>query len=104
MSIVKTPWSNEETEALRGLVQKYGFYNWERIASAITKRTAEQCRQRWEEFLDPTIAKDEWTPAEELKLVELHAAFPNQWGLIADQVSAQTTGNLCLNFRWCQSR
>lgn len=63
-------WSREECHRLEQLVAKYPKKTqsrWRRIAVEMgTDRTADQCSQKWNRVLDPTIRKkDPWRPAED---------------------------------------
>jgi hypothetical protein len=83
-------WTNTEDEILKAGMQKYGMNNWERVASLIDTHSARECKDRWYQFLDPTINKGEWSRAEEEKLVEYHDLFPEQWAVIASQIERRT--------------
>lgn len=53
-------------------VGKYGIDNWSHVANYVGNgRTRAQCAQRWNRGLDPRISRDQWTPEEENKLIEL---------------------------------
>lgn len=81
-------WTNSEDQVLRASLTVYGLQNWERVASTLVKKTATQCRERWENFLDPRLNINEaWTAEEEENLVQLQSLFPNQWSLISQEVS-----------------
>ena len=54
---IKKPWTLEEDERIRELVQEYGAKNWTRIAKHIPERQGKQCRERWYNHLDPNIKK-----------------------------------------------
>ncbi|ORC87775.1 putative cell division control protein [Trypanosoma theileri] len=87
-------WTNSEDEVLRASLSVYGLHNWERVASMLVRKTAAQCRERWESHLDPRLNLQEaWTASEEAALVELHALFPQQWGLIAQELRHRTGMN-----------
>lgn len=36
---------------------KYGKNQWARISSLLVRKSAKQCKARWEEWLDPAIKK-----------------------------------------------
>lgn len=88
-------WTNAEDEVLKSGVMKYGKMNWGRIASLITRKTADQCKARWTEWLDPDINRSEWTHEEEAKLLDLVQAMPSMWRSIADQMPGRTAAQ-CL--------
>jgi pre-mRNA-splicing factor CDC5/CEF1 len=76
-------WKNTEDEILKAAVMKYGLNQWSRISSLLVRKSAKQCKERWNEWLDPSIKKTEWTKDEEEKLLQLAKSFPCQWRTIA---------------------
>ncbi|KAH9599346.1 SANT/Myb domain [Trypanosoma melophagium] len=87
-------WTNSEDEVLRASLAVYGLHNWERVASMLVRKTAAQCRERWESYLDPRLNLQEaWMASEEAALVQLHSLFPQQWGLIAQELRHRTGMN-----------
>ncbi|ESL05847.1 hypothetical protein TRSC58_06489 [Trypanosoma rangeli SC58] len=80
-------WTNSEDEVLRASLTVYGLRNWERVASMLVRKTAAQCRERWESYLDPHLhIREAWTAEEEEQLVQLQSLFPSQWNLIAREL------------------
>lgn len=76
-------WRNTEDEILKAAVMKYGKNQWSRIASLLHRKSAKQCKARWNEWLDPSIKKTEWSREEEEKLLHLAKLMPTQWRTIA---------------------
>eukprot|EP00698_Gefionella_okellyi_P020742 TRINITY_DN6560_c0_g1_i1.p1 TRINITY_DN6560_c0_g1~~TRINITY_DN6560_c0_g1_i1.p1 ORF type:complete len:729 (+),score=203.83 TRINITY_DN6560_c0_g1_i1:69-2255(+) len=76
-------WKNVEDEILKAAVMKYGKNQWARIASLLTRKSAKQCKARWNEWLDPSIKKIDWSREEEEKLLHLAKIMPTQWRTIA---------------------
>ena len=79
-------WRNTEDEILKAAVMKYGMTQWSRIASLLHRKSAKQCKARWNEWLDPSIKKTEWSRDEEEKLLHLAKLLPTQWRTIAPLV------------------
>ena len=77
---------NNEDEILKAAVMKYGLNQWSRISSLLVRKSAKQCKERWYEWLDPSIKKTEWTKDEEEKLLQFAKAFPCQWRTIAPMI------------------
>jgi hypothetical protein len=77
------PWTNVEDEILKAAVMKYGKNQWARISSILNRKTADQCKARWNKWLDPSIKKTEWTHEKEEKLLHLVNIMPTQWRTIA---------------------
>ena len=79
-------WKNTEDEILKAAVMKYGQNQWARISSLLHKKSAKQCKARWDEWLNPNIKKTEWSKEEEEKLLHLAKLFPTQWRTIAPMI------------------
>ncbi|GMG40594.1 unnamed protein product [Ambrosiozyma monospora] len=88
-------WSNAEDEVLKAAIAKYGLNQWSRVSSLLSKKTAKQCKSRWNEWLNPTIKKLEWTKEEDEQLLKLIKLRPNQWNSIS-LVLNRTANQLCL--------
>ncbi|CAF1001828.1 unnamed protein product [Didymodactylos carnosus] len=82
-SIVKGPWTSEEDNKVRDLVEKYGPRQWSLIAKHLTGRVGKQCRERWHNHLNPNINKAPWTDKENLLIYVLHKRLGNKWAEIA---------------------
>lgn len=76
-------WTNVEDQILRAAVSKYGLTQWSRVASLLPKKTAKQAKARWNEFLNPTINRSEWSREDDEKLLSLAKLLPHQWRSIA---------------------
>ncbi|KAK4466408.1 putative Pre-mRNA-splicing factor [Cladorrhinum samala] len=87
-------WTNIEDEILKASVSKYGLNQWARVSSLLARKTPKQCKARWNEWLDPTIKKIEWSKEEDEKLLHLAKLMPTQWRTIAPIVGR--TANQCL--------
>uniref|UniRef100_A0AC35UCW9 Cell division cycle 5-like protein n=1 Tax=Rhabditophanes sp. KR3021 TaxID=114890 RepID=A0AC35UCW9_9BILA len=79
-------WKNTEDEILKAAIMKYGKNQWSRIASLLHRKSAKQCKARWQEWLDPRIKKTEWSREEDEKLLHLSKLMPTQWRTIAPLV------------------
>ncbi|KAK4109539.1 hypothetical protein N656DRAFT_715744 [Canariomyces notabilis] len=87
-------WTNIEDEILKASVSKYGLNQWARVSSLLARKTPKQCKARWNEWLDPSIKKIEWSKDEDEKLLHLAKLMPTQWRTIAPIVGR--TANQCL--------
>ena len=87
-------WTNIEDEILKAAVSKYGLNQWARVSSLLARKTPKQCKARWNEWLDPSIKKIEWSKEEDEKLLHLAKIMPTQWRTIAPIVGR--TANQCL--------
>ncbi|KAL6522541.1 hypothetical protein OROMI_031499 [Orobanche minor] len=87
---IKGPWSREEDEILRTLVQRHGAKNWTLISQSIPGRLGKSCRLRWRNQLSPEVEHRSFTAEEEVIIVEAHAKFGNKWAKIARLLNGRT--------------
>lgn len=76
-------WTNIEDEILKASVSKYGLNQWARVSSLLSRKSAKQCKARWQEWLDPAIVKIDWSKEEDERLLHLAKLMPTQWRTIA---------------------
>lgn len=65
------------------LVNKYGTRNWAFIARHLKGRTTKQCREHWQNDLDPVARKSGWSTEEDVILYKAHSILGNRWAEIA---------------------
>lgn len=77
-------WTNIEDQVLIAAYMKYGNNQWPRIASLLPRKSTQQVKARWDEYLNPRLKKTAWTQKEDEKLINFSKMFPNQWRTIAN--------------------
>ncbi|KAL0743453.1 hypothetical protein Bca4012_084966 [Brassica carinata] len=94
------PWTAEEENNLRLIIQEKGFTDWLDIAVSLgTNRTPFQCLARYQRSLNADILRKEWTPEEDDQLraaVELYGE--KDWQTVANALEGRA-GTQCSN-RW----
>lgn len=75
----RTKFCPEEDRRLRELVDQYGTNDWAKIALALGGRTARQCRERYKNFLQPSLVNGPWTPEEDELLIRLYHHYGPNW-------------------------
>jgi hypothetical protein len=95
----KIKWTLPEDELLRETVDREGETNWSRVASVLPGRTGKQCRERWRNQLDPRLNRDNWTPVEDILLVQRQKVLGNAWSKIAEVLPGRSSNSV--KNRWC---
>jgi hypothetical protein len=81
--VKRTRFSIEEDIHLTELVKEYGANDWKIISCLMKTRTSRQCKDRWEGFLSPSIAKRAWSQEENLLLIQKISEIGKRWIFLA---------------------
>lgn len=92
-------WRHDEDSKLRELVQELGIKKWAKIATELNSafnngRKGKNCRERWNNHLDPEINKGEWSYEEDLVLLQKHKELGRKWSVIAKQFKGRTENSV----------
>jgi hypothetical protein len=79
---VKRPFTPHEDAALMSLMGREADVDWEAVANKMEGRSARQCRERWVNYLAPTIRNDSWTEDENRLLVDKINELGHCWAKI----------------------
>ena len=90
----KSKFSLEEDILLTRLVQQFGNQNWALIASKIKGRSTRQCRERYVNYLCPSVNRSPWTEQEDNLLIEKYNQIGPHWKAIADYFPNRTDINV----------
>jgi len=93
--IKKTQWSKSEDMKLRELIDTYGTVGkWTEISREMETRSGKQCRERYNNHLNPNIRKGQWTAEEDKKIVELKQTLGSQWAKIAKELNGRSDNSV----------
>jgi len=88
--IKKGPWTIEEDEYLRELINIHGK-KWSKISKIMKNRTGKQIRDRYYHSLDQEINKKKFTEEEEKLIKGLYSKYGSAWSLIAKNLPGRTS-------------
>ncbi|KIP09180.1 hypothetical protein PHLGIDRAFT_116589 [Phlebiopsis gigantea 11061_1 CR5-6] len=87
------PWAQEEDEQLRRAVEIFGR-SWVDVSAFIPTRSNEQCRDRWQDVLNPSISKGKWSESEDQILRSACEELGEKWKEISQRVGGGRTDNM----------
>jgi hypothetical protein len=79
----KCKFTSVEDAHLVEVVGWCGPNDWARVASYMNGRSARQCRERWNNYVNPALENVPWTPEEDDLLEEKFLEFGTHWQAIA---------------------
>jgi hypothetical protein len=80
--ILRLKFSAEEDGLLVRLVRQFGAKNWMKIAAVLGNRNPRQCRERYNNYLDPHLRQGAWTREEDELLLLKYAEYGCKWNKI----------------------
>jgi hypothetical protein len=75
----KNKFTAQEDELLKQLVDKYGTDKWFLIAEEFPNRNGRQLRERWVNYVSPSVNNTPWTPEEDEILLANVSEYNNKW-------------------------
>lgn len=81
----RTRFTSEEDEKMRRLIDQLGLGNWTKVAESMQGRTARQCRERYNNYLNPSLRHGEWSKEEDELLFKLYGRYGANWNVISQR-------------------
>ena len=82
--------SLEEDVKLRYIVSLIGTKNWKLVAFHMKTKNVRQCRDRWKNYLSPSLNNSLWTPQEDEIIREKYAQFGPRWHIIGQFLNGRS--------------
>jgi len=87
---IRTPWRPDEDKLLSDVVGAHGARKWGRIAQMVPNRTAKQCRERWNNHINPSVLKGPWTKEEDRIILSWISKVGCKWAHISKYLPGRT--------------
>ena len=92
--IIKGPWSVQEDKLLNDWVTNNGPKNWTKCCESIQGRTGKQCREHWNNCLNPILKKGEWTCEEDFLIMNYYEKYNGSWKKIINLFNGRTENSI----------
>lgn len=86
--------TKEEDDYLRVLATDPNLKTWRDIANYLPGRTAAQCRDRYNQYLAPTIVRKNWTEEEDQIIIEKYKEYGPNWKKISEFLPGRSGNNI----------
>ena len=94
LGLIRGPWSVQENELLTEWVEKNGPKLWTLCSEFIKGRTGKQCREHWNNCLNPKLIKGEWTPEEDFLIMYFYLKCNGSWKTIINLFEGRTENSV----------
>ncbi|KRX08642.1 Protein kinase-like domain [Pseudocohnilembus persalinus] len=100
-----SPWTQTEDQILLNIVQEKGP-QWVEVSKILFEemqkfnhdntvyRTSKQCREHYNNFLDPNLKRTKWSEDEDQLLIKLQSKYGNKWSIISKQIPGRTDNSV----------
>jgi hypothetical protein len=86
--------ADNEDQLLTDAVNRIGTFDWKRIAKELPTFTARQCRERWNNYLNPNLIQTPWTLQEDQTLLAAFQEVGPKWTLIERSFPTRSRNNI----------
>ena len=80
---MKSKFTPYEDMMLTNIILNAKCTNWFEVANLMKSRNARQCRDRWNNYLNPYLRSDPWTEEEDKLLIEKYKIYGTKWRKIS---------------------
>lgn len=84
----------EEDEKLTRIIAQHGAKKWDKVASFMPGRTGRQCRDRFHNYLKPSLTNGPWTREEDRMLEQKVLEYGQHWNKIVRFFKGRSDNNV----------
>lgn len=92
--VQKIKFTREEDNILRNAVLQFGTSDWQLIANCLPGRNIRQCRERWNNYVNPEIIVRPWSMEEDKILLEKYERYGPRWHMITSCFQNRSVNNV----------
>lgn len=92
--------TKQEDKLLTEAALYYNEKNWVLIAEKVPGRTPKQCRDRWVNYLQPSLKFTPWTDHEDKLLISLVNLHGTHWTMMKNKFPNRSTNSLKNRYYW----
>ena len=94
VDLKKGQWSSQEDRLLKQWVKLNGPKNWEACGRFIHGRKGKQCREHWNNCLNPELKKGDWEPEEDFLIMFFYEKCNGSWKKIIPLFHGRTENSI----------
>ena len=94
LEAAKGHWTSQEDKLLIDWVKKNGPNKWTLCSKMIPGRNGKQCREHWNNSLDPNLKKGEWSIEEDYLIYYFYSKYNGSWKKIAPLFDGRTENSI----------
>ena len=95
--LVKGPWTAQEDAKLFDWVKRQGPTKWTLCSEIIPGRSGKQCREHWNNSLNPDVKKGSWTSEEDFLIMFFYQKYNGSWKKIIPIFNKRTENSIKKN-------
>ncbi|EAX83065.1 Myb-like DNA-binding domain containing protein [Trichomonas vaginalis G3] len=94
----KDKFTQEDDEHLKEIVGKLEEIDWKTVAHQMGNKNARQCKDRWVNYLSPTVNRSKFSFQEDILLLEKYNIYGPKWVFISKFFENRTDVNIKARF------
>ena len=92
--LVKGPWTPQEDAKLFEWVKTQGATKWTLCSETIPGRSGKQCREHWNNSLNPDVKKGLWNTEEDFLIMTFYKKYKGSWKKISPLFQQRTENSI----------